>query len=337
MTYYRKIIKIKAEHSPNVKLGLAEAAAGASISHKEVCPGVLTYAEYLMRRKTWDPMRQCVGLDAEFYEGPEQYLFPREWLEAAQERARLLQGVKRDARAMGIDPAEGGDNTAICVVDRLGVLDLWAEQTRDTTAIIGKVKAMGQYWGIPAENWVFDRGGGGKEHADRLWSQGFECRSIAFGEGFMPEPRIAKRREQYMVRKEAREDRYAYKNKRAEMYGELSLLMDPNLSYEDNPEFDEDKDPLTGVRFAIPSMYKELIRQLSLIPRRYDDEGGKLYLPSKGGTAEKRIRGEDGQVVKEKSLIQLIGHSPDEADACVLAVHGLLHPKRAVNMVGAAW
>ena len=43
----RKIIRIKAEESPNVRYALAEIKAGREPSHRILVPGVKTYATYL--------------------------------------------------------------------------------------------------------------------------------------------------------------------------------------------------------------------------------------------------------------------------------------------------
>jgi len=107
---YRKVIKIKATDSPNIRLALAEIAAGNKPSHKELIPGLARYSDYLQRREVWDRVAQCIGLDAEFYEGAETLLFPPEWLNLAEELHREIKvsHSKRVAKAIGIDPAEGG-------------------------------------------------------------------------------------------------------------------------------------------------------------------------------------------------------------------------------------
>jgi hypothetical protein len=87
------------------------------------------------------------------------------------------------------------------------------------------------------------------------------------------------------------------------MYGEASLLLDPDLN-EDG--------------FGISEELVELRHQLAVMPKLYDEEG-KLYLPPKD-----RKLGDEPKMNK-KTLIELIGRSPDEADSFVLAVHGLLH------------
>jgi hypothetical protein len=58
----RKVIVIPATASPNVRLALAEIEAGKEPSHEQLVPGVLSYADYLVRRKTWDVVRATIGL-----------------------------------------------------------------------------------------------------------------------------------------------------------------------------------------------------------------------------------------------------------------------------------
>ena len=87
-----------------------------------------------------------------------------------------------------------------------------------------------------------------------------------------------------------REEAYAYKNRRAQMFFELRLLLQDG--------------------WAIPAGFEELHRQLAAIPLEYDEGGRVVMLPKLG----------------EGGLIALLGRSPDEADAVALAVHSLLHP-----------
>ncbi len=103
-------------------------------------------------------------------------------------------------------------------------------------------------------------------------------------------------------RKEQRERQYEYVNMRAEMYGELRQLLDP-----------------CGKGFSIRD--PEIRRQLSPIPLLYDGEGRMRLLPKNPRGAKK----------DEECLAKLIGCSPDETDALVLAVHGMLHKGRVAT------
>ncbi len=295
--FLRRVIRISAEDSPNIQLARKQIAEGLEPTDETAIPGILTWSELEKRRSTWDRVRQCIGLDGQFWEGAEVLLFPPEWLNRAEQVDRGLREsrIERQAKAIGIDPAEGGDRTAMAVVDELGLIELVSKRTPDTAVITGEALAFMQRWKVEPERVVFDRGGGGKEHADRLRSQGWPVRSVSFAETFQVEPR----RGLVMVeeRKEVREERYAYRNRRAEMYGNLRQLLDPAV----NPQ-----------GFGIGREEVELRRQLAPIPLTYDGEGRLELLPKskrEGGTG--------------KCLIDLIGHSPDEADALVLAIHGM--------------
>jgi hypothetical protein len=103
-----------------------------------------------------------------------------------------------------------------------------------------------------------------------------------------------------------REERYAYTNRRAEMYGLLRSLVDP-----------------VEQGWGIPTEYYDcLVSQLSVLPLLYDEEGRMYMLP--------KNRKRDSES-KRQTLTELIGHSPDESDALVLAVYGMLRKaKRAV-------
>jgi hypothetical protein len=98
-------------------------------------------------------------------------------------------------------------------------------------------------------------------------------------------------------RREVREDRYAYKNRRAEMYHALRLLLDP----------------ANERGFGLPAGYAGLMQELAPIPLTYDAEGRVYLLP-------KNKKRPDST---EPTLTELIGHSPDHADALCLAVHAM--------------
>jgi len=291
--FHRKIIRAKAEDSPNVRVNFLRKEKGLGPTDKRLLPGVLTYNEYLNRRATWDKVRQCIGLDAEFYEGAEVLMFPPEWLNLAEQRARDLPR-KRKGKAIGVDSAQGGDNTAFAVCDDLGLIYMFSLKTPNTAMITGRTLALMKEFDVPASGVYFDMGGGGQQHADRLREQGYDVSVVAFGSSASPPPDF--RRPTYPERTERFETRQVYKNKRAEMYGVLMLRLDPDS---ENP-------------IALPAEYTELRRQLAPIPKKYDGEG-VMYLLSKTK--------KDGSTLQ--SLSELIGCSPDEADALVLAIYGL--------------
>lgn len=300
-TYYRRVIQIKAAQSPNVRLALAQIEAGRSPSGRLVVPGVKTWQEYDRDRRTLDKIAQCVSLDAEFYEGSEVRLFPAQWLDAAAHHAQALRGVPRRAKAMGIDPGEGVANSSWCIIDERGIIELVSMKTPDTSRIPSKTLELMIKHQVPAHKIYFDRGGGGKQHADRLRDMGYGVQTVAFGESLLFDPKRGKRL--FPEKVENREERYAYVNRRAEMYGKLRIMLDP----------------ANGINFAIPAEYGNLRCELSPIPLTYDEEGRLELLPKN----EPDIRAENSK--PKLTLTKLIGHSPDEADALALAIYALTH------------
>lgn len=335
-TLRRKVIKIKATDSPNIQMAFTEVLKGdrkpleALIRTEEqpygiygeeeyrrltvlwkkngkpnpplqtLIPGLITYPQYVERRTTWDAMLQCISVDGEFYEGPEAKLFPPEWLNASEIISIGLSSRKRIAKTMGIDAAEGGDNTAWAIVDELGVIDLISKKTHDTSVITSDTLWLMRKYNITAGNVLFDVGGGGKQHADRLRSQGFNVRTVAFGGAATPE---RKRGLTTMEQKKMQDEvKYAFKNRRAEMYFMLRLMLDPSYT----------------LGFGIPSRFLELRRQMEPIPMQLDGEGKIVLAPKYKKDANSTM----------VTLTELIGHSPDELDALVLAVYGLKKKQR---------
>lgn len=297
---YRNVIRIRAIDSPNVRYGLAEKALGREPSNRTLVAGVKGYRRYCADLELLNELEKCVSLDAEFYEGKEVKMFPREYLNRAKELADSLRGRKREAKSIGIDPGEGGANTAWAAVDELGLIELMSYKTPDTDRIIGDTIAFGKKYNVDPANWVFDRGGGGFQHANTLRTKGYPVRTVAFGESVALE--IKRGIYPTDVRREAKEERYVYVNRRAQMYGELSIAIEAG--------------------FAVPAHYdtdKGVFMQLAPIPLQYDGEG-RLKLPPKHKTDPNS---------KEVTLTELIGFSPDEADALVLADHGRRHRGRS--------
>ena len=309
----RHVMTIRGEDSPNVQRGLKQKAEGKSPDNSRVIPGVLGYADYAMRRRLWDPVMQCIGLDAKFWEGSESLLYPPQWLNRSSTYAAELsiQKVPRRARAIGIDPAEGGDKTTMAAVDEYGLIEMVSRKTPDTSVITKEALAFMYKHGCTADCVMFDAGGGGKQHADRLRDQGHMVRTVAFGGAATPKLIFTQRT--IDEREGDSERRYIYKNRRAEMYGILRRLVDP--SDEILPGYSS---------FGIPESQTELRRQLSLMPLMYDNEGCLMML-SKGKT---RL----GDKLREprkatKTLTEIIGHSPDESDALVIATFCMMENK----------
>lgn len=295
--FYRKIIRITGDDSPNVRFAKAEMAAGREPTHTIILEGVLPYADYAKRRLVWDPIRQCIGLDAMFYKGAENLLFPPLWRTKSEERARALRGAKRTATAMGVDPAEGGDYSAWTVIDDDGIIFHTYEKTPDTTVVPNRTISIIQQYGLTPSRVCFDRGGGGKQHADQLRERGFDVKTVGFGESVSIEPKRGL--QLFGERLENREERFQYATRRAQMYGMLHEKLDPGDG--------------TWAVFAVPAELERLHHEMAPIPLWYDPEG-RLLLPRKHRKpGEKK---EDGK----PTLVDMIGWSPDCLDSLVLAV-----------------
>jgi len=314
--YFRKMLRVTAEDSPNVKYARAQIAAGLEPTGEVIIPGIKTWHTLQRDLVLYDEKQKCVSLNAQFYTGPELYLFPPAWLDRAHElyEQLLRDRTKRVAKAIGVDPGEGGANSSQCAVDGRGIIELESHLTPDTTDVVKFLKAFIQSHRVKPEDVAIDRGGGGKQHADTMRLHGYNVRTVAFGEAISVEVKRAKTL--FPEKREVREERYAYVNRRAQMFHELSLLLDPTH----------------GHGFAIPGphrgeVYKRLRHQLSKILKQYD-ENGRIMLPPKH-------RKPGQEETKQKTLVELIGASPDEADSLVLACFAMNH-KPIVSYAGAA-
>lgn len=308
--YYRKVIRIKAEDSPNVRYGVAQERKGIKPDDRMLIPGVKSYSEYKKNRLLGDPSWQCVALDADWYEGAEVLVYPAAWLNRAESIANRLT-YPRKGQAIGVDTAMGGDNTSWSVGDDLGLIRQLSMKTRDTAKIIPQTLAWMHEYGVIAENVLFDAGGGGHQLADAMRDKGYNVRSIAFGEAATPDLRRGTVTKPLGVRIEEKEVKYIYKNRRAEMYGLLRNLLDPTLNERG---------------FGLPLKYFELRRQLAPMPLLFDGEGRLYMLPKNKLTKE----------YKGTTLTELLGCSPDEADSLVLMVFGLQN-RRKQGIMGKAF
>jgi hypothetical protein len=305
--YLRKIIHIGAEHSPNVALGLAQQAAGLEPTNEELLPGVISWQLYQHRLRTWDKQRIVVGLDGQFYEGAAQFMFSSDWMSESNKRAALLNiKARTKAKALGIDTAEGGDKTCWAVVDEDGLIELESFQTPNTDVICGRTIAKLKAYGIDPTMVLFDQGGGGKEHAQRLQGMGYPVNYISFAAAPTPEP--VRHLVPFDEKVAARKERLTYKNKRVEMYYMLHLRMDPVRT--------------EGEVFAIPSSETELMRQMAVFPITYDQEG-VMVLPPKSKRDPKDTR---------TTITEMLGCSPDETDALVLAAYAMEEKSSAITV-----
>lgn len=301
--YFRKTLQIRAEDAPTVQAGL----------RGEECdfPGIITMDEYRHRRKTWDDQRQCEGLDARWFVGAAVMLVPEPWWDAAVRVKRpALVPYNPGPRWLGVDPGEGGDPSAWCVIDYYGLLELVSFPTPDTNKVVGFTMDFARKWQVPPENIIFDRGGGGKEHADRLRTLQWNVRTVGFGEPVKVEPKRGIR--VFGEKRDTVEEKYASVNRRSEMYYDIRMLLECDR---------ETHQPIRRPPFHVPMspMTRELKRQLTLIPMDYDNEGRFKLWPKRD--AKKAQEGE----TNTKTLLYILGRSPDEADAFALAVFGMLH------------
>lgn len=313
--FYRKVIQIGAKDSPNVKFAEREIAAGKKPSNERILPGVKTWSDYKRNLALWDPLQIYVSLGGKFYEGDEIKLIPNEWLNIAAQRAKD-ESFKKAERSLGIDTAEGGDNTVYTIMDRYHVIDMISHKTPDTSVIITYALGLMRDHQVKPENVLLDRGGGGKQHADRMRSGGYRVGTVSFGEAASDPKKHARGMKTREFRQDVDEIRQTYLNRRAEMYGMLREALRPDsLEPLAISERILDKPRADG---------KATLRgQLTTIPLLYDAEG-KLFLPPKKVL-------ESGS--KKVSLIAMIGCSPDEADSLVVA-NFALRRKRFVAVAG---
>lgn len=306
--YHRKVIRITAEDSPNVQRGLQQQLAGIKPDGRQVVAGVLSWDEYRHRLATWDEQRKTVGLWGQFYEGKEVRLWPSEVLQRSLAACVPLKGMARRATGIGIDTAEGGDNTTMTAGDELGILETVSRKTPNTDVICGEVIGFGTKWGCPPKRWLFDAGGGGKQHADRLRGLGFPCETVAFGG--RPTVELKSAMTLLPERRDVKEEQYVYVNMRAEMYHTMALSTEGEYGW------------LWAIPNSDPTL-EELHRQMGLIPKvagdwsMWDPEGRIRMLP-------KNKKKPDSD---ELTLIDIIGHSPDELDSAVLCHRAVFHKK----------
>ncbi len=296
--FFRRIIRITGDDSPNVRYARAELEAGRPPSNRIVVPGVLPWSEYLKRRTLWPKDLQQIGLDAQFVEDSSTLLFPPDVLIKANQRHDQLRITKqhRKALAMGIDPGEGVADTVWTLGDDYGVLYQMGFKTPDPSKIVNETIGLFKRWHVPPENTLLDAGGG-LTIAGMLRQQGYSVKTVYFGESPVNNKR---RRTRHLDRVSDIEAKGAYTNRRSQMYGEASDVLNPDI----NPDL-----------FGIPKDYDKLMFELSKMPRIRNREG-KLYMLPK----YKRDKNS-----KEQTLTELIGRSPDYSDSFVLFCHSLLH------------
>lgn len=319
-TYDRKVIRIKAEDSPNVKYARLCHKQGKPVDPRKLIPGILTLEEYDFRRRTWDPLRQLIGLDVEFPKGAEHMLFPEEWLKLSAQYHRTLNKERRGL-SMGVDPGEGSAESSWTIVDHQGVVARFDKRTVNTMDIWKETVRLIQIHNLQAEQVWFDRGAG-LAHAQLLQDRGYPVHTVSFG----VQPKLEMRRGNRIFPEKVKEEeeRQAYASRRVFMYWSLRTLIQPV----ETSEVDRDGNPIMISKFGIPGDDMELRRQLLPFPLQRDKKGVAILPPKNRGAKTTTGKGEERII----TMTDLIGCSPDRADSLVLAVYGLLRkpvPSRA--------
>lgn len=326
--YLRKVIRIAAEDTPNVMLGLQQLARGEEPTGERVLPGVLSWGEYVDRRRTLPKSRQAVILDARWWDGADEKLILPIWCDTAKAfaaEAALIRKRGAYGRFMGVDSAAGGDMSAWVAGDRLGVTHCEERKTPNTNDVFSWTLRYMRDWAVPANHVVFDLGGGGREHAHRLRAAGHKVRAVGFGKVPHLDIKRAGTVRQFEERRDVAEDAMAYTNQRSEMAWDLRLI----LERDERGKYQGDK--FQGVNvpgFGLAgNQVDELVRQLLAPPVRWDGQGKFLLIPK-----DDPKRAEHEQ--EETSLVtfrKLLGRSPDLFDAFCCMVFGMTHkPKPAV-------
>ena len=315
---FRKVIHVSGEDSPNVIVGRAWRAAGRAGSpprrgpHGQVwqVPGILSYETFLEREATLRPSEKRTRLYGLFPEEAGERMFPSAWLDAAQRLGALLQArIRQRGRpmgrpfALGVDASEGGgDKSAWCVWGRFGVVEIVAKETPNTTEIAGTTLALMRRYRIKPWYVAFDAGGGGKQIADQLRERGYdEIRDVDFGG--------------------RANDSRKYMNCRAELYGELREAMQPSLGQRQQIVGRIGRMLSLGAAkwshsklwcASLPPDGAELREDLAVLPLLRDGEGRLRMAPKNRPPRAASSR-------SEKCLRDLLGRSPDQGDAAVLA------------------
>lgn len=296
----QRVIHISADDSPNVQFGKRWVAAGYAGDPPQVFPGVISWDKYSDRMASWDAIKRLIRLEGKFFEDDSVVLFPPSWLDKAQDEfGEIALAAAGGPFAIGCDTAgRGRDFTVWVVLGPLGVRLVIVRHEPDSMRIVGETRRLMDMFHVQGRRVCFDSGGGGKECADRLRELGYQVRDVNFGAG-------------------AR-DKRQYANMRAELYGRLRSRLDPSQW----PVLGEE-DEATGVpdlTFGLPPTEDKLREELAVLPMSVDSEG-RLKLPPKDRAT--------GAAVSDKvqTIRDMIGRSPDRADALVLAHEALCPPK----------
>jgi len=311
------VIRIKATDSPNVRLGLIQEHLGIQPTNQLLIPGVKDYFTYLQNLASWDIVKQTVSLNASFYTGADLLLCPPQWLDAAEALADkyLMNDQHQKPTAMSIDAAMGNDDTTWTLGNHFGITHQYEKKTPDTNEIFKFTLHLAHKFHISPNLIVFDSGGGGKQHADRLRASGLNVRIVNFGSAVKAQIQPSGKLKSVSQREREDLEHYEYVNRRAQMYHLIRLNIDPG----------------NGLIWAIPRKFVKLRQQLAPIPL-LTDEKGRLWLPPKRPKSTITYEGERKKVT---TLYDLLKRSPDHADGAAMLRWVLSNPKRQVR-AGAA-
>lgn len=297
----RRVRQLSPEESPNMAHSRAMDERGEAPPYPEIVPGLLAREEFDEWSVTWDERRKRTRLFGLLPDEADQRLFPPAWLELAKRLGECVcprQDWPVRPYSLGVDVSYGGgDLTAWVVLGRWGVRYVLAKPTPNTVEITGQTIRLMRKFGISDGAVAFDAGGGGKQIADALRDKEFEG---VMDVSFAATPR----------------DPAKYRNRRAELYGELREAMEPNdrlLALSQTKCCSAWPPSVHCV--SLPPNESELFLDLAVLPLLYDGEG-RLRLPPKD---QPRVK-VSGQV--ETSVRELLGgRSPDRGDALVLAYY----------------
>ena len=300
--FYRKVIHIDGLDSPNVREGMRHKEAGESGPSKILVPGILSYADYVFREAEWDDYNKSTRLHGRFYKGEGAQLFPAEWIERAASIFEEVNNLSRGPFSLGIDTASGGRDKAVFVVlDRLGIVEMIVTDGKDTTLLLAKTTQLMAKYHIPGRRVAVDAAGGKEIIGDPLAKRGIGVRVVSFGQ--------------------SAKDKKRFKIARYEMYGRCSEAFDPR-KWRKGKALGPDGNVLETeiweecMSFDLHGGHRteyEALREELIAHPMWHDEYGRLMLPPK----QRKSGAKEGE--RTITIHDLLGRSPDRADALVLA------------------
>jgi hypothetical protein len=211
---------------------------------------------------------------AEFVEATEDVLIPLQWAECCV-RADMPGMLTEPSMGVDVGRSVEGDESVIAIAEGARVLPLLCLREKDTMKLVGKVVQLMRQHNIRPENISVDETGVGGGVVDRLKEIGIRVNAVNFGAPAT--------------------DRTKYKDRSAEMWGEVRKRAQKQFAYSRDGKAGEDG-------LSLPDDPK-LLQQFA--SRRFKVlSNGTIQLESK---LEMRQRGMA---------------SPDRADAVVLALYG---------------